>query len=393
MFCIATSALCGRAGPVTFLASPRKVTKRRRPQYSPCSCGARNRRDQNKSPDGALPRAVGSWFWSWTACCSAPRGRIHGDPSSRFLVASRYLFRKPRFRIPRLTNQSRGRALWPDHKNTYPLTMNSHFVVLDQNYLRHIDQALLDAPSQHFVIPDVALMEMCKSEHWEKTMRGSLRLLAPVASRVHVAYALPELMRSELNTKQPYSGHPIFKEATRAIRQLLCEIDADVDGPQIAKMRSNMDDQRREMESEYLDHATNREIVRDLLEVTDNALASNFKRGMRSQQRSREELLNTIFASAPGLLWPTLNSARFSEAEAVAFIARRPMLLRYLYVQLLMTFGWIETGGFLEYPAKRVSNDLIDRHYVLTATSFDGLLTKEKWVNSLYRDLNLLLSR
>ena len=49
-----------------------KVTKKLAPNPA-VPCGARNGQDQNKSADGALPRAVGSWFWSTTARCSAPR--------------------------------------------------------------------------------------------------------------------------------------------------------------------------------------------------------------------------------------------------------------------------------------------------------------------------------
>ena len=76
-----TSALSGRAGPVTFLASPRKVTKRRRPQAIRCfpavltTRGTRtNRPMARKSARGGLMVRV------YDRALLRSSGRIHGDP-------------------------------------------------------------------------------------------------------------------------------------------------------------------------------------------------------------------------------------------------------------------------------------------------------------------------
>jgi hypothetical protein len=63
----------------------KKVTQKGDPGDSLISCGARNARDPHKSPDGALPRAVGSWCGSTTALCSAPRSESTGTPFGRML--------------------------------------------------------------------------------------------------------------------------------------------------------------------------------------------------------------------------------------------------------------------------------------------------------------------
>ncbi len=73
---------------------PPKSNQKARPGTPLVSCGARNGRDQNKSPDGALPRAVGSWFWSTTARCSAPRRGLTGR-SRQHLIASRLGYGNP----------------------------------------------------------------------------------------------------------------------------------------------------------------------------------------------------------------------------------------------------------------------------------------------------------
>jgi len=74
----ATNALCGRARPVTFLASPRKVTQRRRPQAIRCfpavlASGGRRRNRPTRGTRYARPRQ-----WTHAAPLGPPAAALLG---------------------------------------------------------------------------------------------------------------------------------------------------------------------------------------------------------------------------------------------------------------------------------------------------------------------------
>ena len=90
----ATSALCGRAGPVTF-ANRGKSNQKRLPLHPASSSGARNGRDPHKSPGRcAHAQPLGSWCGSTTARRSAPRRGLKGRSNS-CLIASQLANRNP----------------------------------------------------------------------------------------------------------------------------------------------------------------------------------------------------------------------------------------------------------------------------------------------------------
>ena len=80
----ATSALYGRAGPVTFLASPRKVTKRRRPQrfacFLRCSRQAGVAEIAQRVARATRDHASGLTLRRLDRLPLRSSGRIHGDP-------------------------------------------------------------------------------------------------------------------------------------------------------------------------------------------------------------------------------------------------------------------------------------------------------------------------
>jgi len=52
--------------------------------------------------------------------------------------------------------------------------------VLDQNYLRsnELKTLIVDEPQAKFVLPDIALLKMCKGDKWRETMQRSLETLS-----------------------------------------------------------------------------------------------------------------------------------------------------------------------------------------------------------------------
>ena len=82
----------------------------------------------------------------------------------------------------------------------------------------------------------------------------------------------------------------------------------------------------------------------------------------------------------------------FNFPRAKMFMKRRPMLLRHLLVDIGYSFEMIEKGNYKSIKEQKFTNDLIDLHYVLTASFFNGILTYDKRVNTSFNNLTSLLA-
>ena len=80
--------------------------------------------------------------------------------------------------------------------------MAKKFLVIDQNYLRdsHLEEILASNSDLVFVLPDVAIMEMCKSSSWKTTMNRSLKVLSGNPHKVYLSIGIGEAFRYEIST-------------------------------------------------------------------------------------------------------------------------------------------------------------------------------------------------
>ena len=70
--------------------------------------------------------------------------------------------------------------------------------VLDQNYLRssELKALVLSEPNARFVIPDIALVEMCKGPKWRDVMQMSLQTMSTCPTRVF--HSMAEIGRAHV---------------------------------------------------------------------------------------------------------------------------------------------------------------------------------------------------
>lgn len=275
--------------------------------------------------------------------------------------------------------------------------MPKHYIVLDQNVLRSLELAELVTmnASVHFVLPDLAFFEMTKNrQSWEHTLALSLKILAPYRNRVHVAKSVSEALRMELARKVPVAGHMLYSDASSFARGVLHSVYHNTDGSELQAIRLDPTDNYGGMVNDYLNHSENKGRLADLIGTTKEMLPEGFEKQMRSRQVSREERLEMMRSIVPPLLAEILyQDFGFSLEKAWGFIKQKPMVLRYMYLKLWLCFDWLSKGGFHSLGSDKVTNDLLDHEYILTATYFNGLLSKEGRVKEAYQDMKELLSR
>jgi hypothetical protein len=86
-----------------------------------------------------------------------------------------------------------------------------------------------------------------------------------------------------------------------------------------------------------------------------------------------------------------LQERGIDKRKATSFIKRRPMVFRYILLNVCHCVRWIAEGGFESFPAEKVSNDVLDQQYVLTATCFQGVVSNDARVKHAYTDVIALL--
>lgn len=68
-------------------------------------------------------------------------------------------------------------------------------------------------------------------------------------------------------------------------------------------------------------------------------------------------------------------------------------LVRFAVATHLLTLRWVEVGGASATKPDKIRNDLVDTSYAVYATYFDGLLTTDDKLTSIYLETDVLLER
>jgi hypothetical protein len=271
--------------------------------------------------------------------------------------------------------------------------MKLHFV-LDQNYLRsdELKQRIATDLNCHFIITDDALLEMCKSPEWEKTLRGSLLALTVCPGRVHVSIAVDEAIRMEMGNWKSVSGRLLKKEFSAFLRNLLSDVQSGTSRNCISLMASKMPSAQASMQQEKLNNTDNKSGVDSLLTSLREILPKPFVKGLRNNSLSHKEQLETMVNLAPHLMMPFFQEQGLSAEKVKSFLRQKPILLRHTYLRLWLCFDWLSKGGFEGLNEDKVTNDFIDHNYVIISTFFDGILSKETRVNAAYKDIKWMLA-
>ena len=131
----------------------------------------------------------------------------------------------------------------------------------------------------------------------------------------------------------------------------------------------------------------------ELIEETKKFLPEDIQKCFRAKKITNSERLQIIYDIVIDLLPRILGKSGVSTERARAFMKKKPLVLRYLFIKVWYCIYWIENGGHNTFPDEKVTNEEIDKQYVLSASFFHGILSEEKRVNESYVDLCKLLKK
>lgn len=265
--------------------------------------------------------------------------------------------------------------------------------VLDQNYLRSDELRSLIAaePYSKFVVPDIALLEMCKGDMWKETISRSFETLSACPGRVYHSLSVGEGLNYELKHGIPIEGKLLPRDARVFAREILRNVASGGNGDAIDIIRAKILDAQRDIQQSELNHLNNQQSLLQRVEIIESALSGEPLRVLRSGQATHEDRLSLIRSVTLDLCFSFLQNHGFSTNKIRVFLKQKPLVLRFFYVSVRHCVDWAARGGVRSMPPERVTNDILDQDYVLIGSFFGRLLSKETRVQEADADLRAYL--
>ncbi len=261
--------------------------------------------------------------------------------------------------------------------------------VLDQNYLRAEELGNLIAAEPHskFVIPDIALLEMCKGDKWKETIQRSFEILSACPGRVFHSLSIGEGLNYELEHGESIEGKLLPCNFRRFARAILANVAAGGAGNAIDIIRAKILDAQLDIHLIELNHLNNQQSLIQRVGIIESALTGEPLRILRSGKASREDRLALIRNVTLDLCSTFLQNHGLSGNKVRVLLKQKPLVLRFFYVSVRHCVDWAAKGGVLSMAPEKLSNDILDQDYVLVGSFFDRLLSKETRVQEADADL------
>jgi len=273
--------------------------------------------------------------------------------------------------------------------------MRRRYLVVDQNVYRlpEIATIIANEPNTRFVIPDIALLEMTKSDEWERTLRQSLVQLAAVPHRTVIAHSVNYALSQELVGLKSFVGLMIYRQAMPHLHEIFEWIRTGKTTDTIHKIRSDIQGHRSDMASQFLNHVENKSSAYELITATKSFLPPDLQKRLRQDQSDLSARIEATYRIATSLLVDILVDRGFSRNRAIMYLRKRPVVYRYLVVRAWYCLRWLSLGGFEALKDYKLTNELLDQQYVVTASLFQGILSKEPALNEAYAVLISILKK
>jgi hypothetical protein len=271
--------------------------------------------------------------------------------------------------------------------------MDKTYIVADQSILREINAGFFESnPNIIIVIPDVGLMEMCKSNLWKTTMFRSLKGLSNYPTRCNITIGIGEAIRYETRTRLSIDGKWFNKEMTRFFRKLLTEIAQSKDGEITHKMEKDMANIQDKLRNNELNDAENKKRLSSQIDLLKDMITPDNLKALRAKRVNLQDKLDDVKKAAPIFLSEYLRQAGFPANMIGHFLKQTPALLRLTYLRIWLELNWLEQDGFDNVKPEKITNYYMDHDYILTATFFDDFLSRDKDAKSTYDAISKIIN-
>jgi len=266
--------------------------------------------------------------------------------------------------------------------------------VVDQNVMRkkRLRELIADEPDSFFIVPEASLLEMCKSQNWEGTMRPSFAHFSFVGNRAFVTLTVDKAITYELDQLIPVTVQELVNiELTSFVQSLIDELSSSGrPGASMAWISSNFTEMFARLQANELNATLAKERVTEKVELLKKGLKKEVVKALRNHQYPQYRLA-LIGAMAEDYVVDHLLAKKISPPDAFTFILGKPMVLRSAILSIRHVLDWMIMSGLDGALPERELNNLFDMEYALSASYFDDLITEDQGAVDAYTDLKEIL--
>ena len=267
--------------------------------------------------------------------------------------------------------------------------------VVDMNVLESGLIGSTIATDQHakFVIPDVAVVEMCKNQHWLITMMRALRAFDGHENRVLATPSISELLSTEGQAVRPLTPDQVVSQTyTAFVRKLIIDLasgraDKDID------LQNRVESARSNLATADLNANQAKRRTSQYLEILKNRLPRSVLKTIRSRRVEMRDLLALAHMMTYSITPRRLQiDYRLSKDDASILSDSSSSNFRLDYLMIRHALLTLRDGGDIStMKAATELNHQIDQEYVLIASHFGHLLSNDKRVSDAFSDLLRML--
>jgi len=267
--------------------------------------------------------------------------------------------------------------------------------VLDMNFLQteELKERLQSDLTTRYVLPDVALVEMCKNADWQLTMKLATGVLYNHTERLKVSLSVGEALTIELRRLVPLRGEDFlsdsFAKKVAYLIQTLNEDHSKID----TELETEMTAAREALLKEELNADEAKTRTKTLLELLNKGLNPAVIKALRAPGLKHESLIAFAYETAHAYSWHLLTTKHgMPDSDAIEYLDLRPLILRYQFLLVRNCFVHIRNGiDIASYKASNELNNQLDLDFALIASYFDDLLSKDLNLVKSYADLKCVI--
>lgn len=219
-------------------------------------------------------------------------------------------------------------------------------------------------------------------------MRGSLAALTSVVDRTFVSRSVYEAIRIEKETLKPMDRVSLLpNDLTEQVRRVIRAL-ADDHLDSMAAIRTRINEFRVDLLKREADAIDEKRRLIPLVETMNRALGPHMSRDLRAGRLGSRVRLGLIQDQGEGIFARDLGIA---SENVLQFRSAKPLLLRQVFLMFRNAMNWAQHGGIESATEARILNDRLDSEYVLVASFFDTLLTRDGGAAEADEDLRSLL--
>jgi hypothetical protein len=260
--------------------------------------------------------------------------------------------------------------------------------VIDANFLQ--EPALADYlrfDKRNFVVfSDYACMEAYKGNAI-KNISKSIEIVAQFPDQVIILKGTSEIVKLSLSLVGPRNFEDSIQ--TGEFKKFCLGVKHATQGDSVLAGQILQNGKRA---SEHFNKLQkDAEVIAKGIEAIAKSFKSDQLRNLRKREKLGKDFIDRIIRDI--FLTAALLFRNHPDVDEMPQASQLPnsYLLRYAVSAYLLALQWISDGGPGNVKRDKLRNDYVDMHYVTYATFYDGLLTKDAKMASIYQETCFVL--